>query len=320
MFVNDDDLLKHIDEYTLYCHYLEFEPDVNLSYSSPLRAGDERFSFGIFASRKSRSSEYMWKDNGLGISGDIFSLVKHIYGYQNKTEAAARIKSDFGLGFAVAPKEKIIRNANASIPKEVDIRVVPKEFSMEDLNWWKQFNISQELLTRYRTSPLYAYWMTKNQEAPLFPRGLSYVYRIHDRYQLYFASRWKGMKFRSDLTAQNHVLGFQQLQYNTDTLIITKSYKDVMTLRSFGYEAVAPTGESTPMPPTFFDWADMHYRKKVVLFDNDMKHRGDLYPYPKVYVPVETGAKDISDFTRDYSPSAAAELLRTILYEDSYML
>jgi hypothetical protein len=122
----------------------------------------------------------------------------------------------------------------------------------------------------------------------------------------------KGRKFRNDLQVE-HVMGVQQLRYDTDTLIITKSQKDVMCLRSFGYEAVSPRSENVPMPPNFFDWADRYYKKKYVLFDNDMKHRGEWYPYPQIYVPVTTGSKDISDFTRDHSPQAAAELLRTII-------
>ena len=86
-----------------------------------------------------------------------------------------------------------------------------------------------------------------------------------------------------------------------------------MCLRTFGYDAVSPRSENTPMPESFFNWADSKYKKKLVLFDNDMKHRGDWYPYTKIYVPESTGCKDISDFTRDYSPTAASQLLQTII-------
>jgi hypothetical protein len=110
-----------------------------------------------------------------------------------------------------------------------------------------------------------------------------------------------------------HVLGFQQLTYTSDTLIITKSMKDVMCLRSFGYEAVSPRSENTPLPEQAIGYFNVKYKRKFILFDNDMKHRGDWYPYPQVYVPIESGSKDISDFTRDHGPQAASELLQTII-------
>ena len=309
--IDEEALLERVDEYTLYCHYLEFEPEIRVNYFSPLRDDDQTPSFGLYPTRKP-GREYFWKDSGgVGLSGDIFRLVQLLYGYTTKYQAIARIKSDFGLGSTVAPKEKIVRHV-AKQRTDSDIRIRAREFTADDLQWWKQFNITQQILEMYRTSSLYCYWMNQTQKAPFFAPRLSYVYRVYNRYQLYFPTREKGMKFRMDLQ-DHHVHGVEQLQYNTDTLIITKSRKDVMTLRSLGYEAVSPRSENTPMPNTFFSWADAHYKRKFVLFDNDMKHRGEWYPYTKIYVPLISGSKDISDFTRDHSPQAAYELLQRLV-------
>ncbi|MGL1311253.1 hypothetical protein ACSTKO_24905, partial [Vibrio parahaemolyticus] len=75
----------------------------------------------------------------------------------------------------------------------------------------------------------------------------------------------KNRKFRQDLQ-ETYVHGIEQLTYQSDLLIITKSRKDVMCLRSFGYDAVSPRSENTPMPENFFTWADTHYKRKLVLF------------------------------------------------------
>jgi hypothetical protein len=312
-FLDEDAVLEHVDEYTLYCHYLEFEPEIRMNYISPLRDNDESPSFGIYPRNQNKTREFFWKDSGgTGESGDIFKLVQLLYGYSTRQEALARVKSDFGLGLAVEKREKIVRN----IPKfrdASDIRVRARAWRPEDLKWWQQFNISEQTLVKYRTSALYCYWLTQTQRAPVFAPALSFVYRIYDRYQLYFPCKEKGKKFRNDLS-ECHVMGLEQLNYQSDTLIITKSYKDVMCLNSFGYEAVSPRSENTPMPQGFFDWVSTHYKKAYVLFDNDMKHRGEWYPYPKVYVPpTDRQSKDISDFTRDYSAQAAADLLRTLI-------
>ena len=309
--IDEDNVLERVDEYTLYCHYLEFQPDIKINYSSPLRDDDEIPSFGIYPSKK-LFREFFWKDaGGKGDSGDIIKLVQLMFGYSDRFQALARIKSDFGLGDTVEHKEKIVRN----IPKphsDCDIRIRARSFRYQDLEYWSQFNVNEELLHQYRVSPLYCYWLNPSQLAPVFPSGLSYVYRIYDKYQLYFPLKEKQYKFRNDLT-EYHVMGLQQLTYQSDTLIITKSYKDVMCLRSYGYEAVSPRSENTPLPDVAFPYFKEKYKRILLMFDNDMKHRGDWYPFPQIYVPLETGSKDISDFTRDRSPQEAAQLLRQLI-------
>lgn len=310
-FIADEEiLLQHVDEYTLYCHYLGYEPEIKLNYSSPLREGDDSPSFGIFPSRKS-NREFFWKDaGGYGDSGDIFKLIKLLFGYQTKVEVISRVLSDFGLGPCVPKRDKIVM-AVPQIKSDADIRIRIRNFSTEDLVYWNTFNITETILNRYRTSSLYCYWINPSQRVPVFTSGLSFVYRVYDKYQLYFPFKEKSKKFRNDLQ-DRHVMGMEQLTFS-DTLIITKSMKDVMCLRSYGYDAISPRSENTPLPEQAFTWFNERYKNIYVMFDNDMKHRGEWYPYKQIYVPIETGSKDISDFTRDYSPQAASELLKLLI-------
>lgn len=306
-----DNLLERVDEYTLYCHYLGYNPEIKVNYSSPFRDDDASPSFGIFPCRKV-NREYMWKDSGgMGDSGDVVKLVRKLYGLSSLEEAVDLIKSDFGLGLKLPKREKVIRH-QAPTRSDIDIRIKPREFKADDFEWWNTWNVSKQILIDYRVSPLYSYWLTPSQRVPVFAPKFSYVYRIYNRYQLYFPTKPKGKKFRMDL-GEEHVLGVQQLKFNSDTLIITKSYKDVMCLRSFGYEAISPRSENTPLPAKAFDWINAHYKKVYVLFDNDGKHRAEWYPYPHIFVPIESGSKDISDFTRDHKPQAAVELLRLLI-------
>lgn len=308
--IDEDTILERVDEYTLYCHYLEFEPDIRMNYPSPIRSDDDNPSFAIFPIEGAKR-EFLWKDSGgRGEKGDIFKLVQLLYGYKYRAEAVSKVKSDFGLSGCECRGEKIVRHT-ARLRESSDIRVRPRKFRKEDLEWWSMWNVDQELLKLYRVSSLYCYWLNPTQKVPVFTAGLSFVYRIYDRYQLYFPERPKGKKFRMDLQ-EEHILGLQQLKFNSDLLIITKSMKDVMCLRSFGYEAVSPRSENTPLPGGAIDWFNQRYKRILVLFDNDMKHRGEWYPYPKIYVPPESGSKDISDFTRDSGPVASRELLSQI--------
>lgn len=306
--LDENSVLERVDEYTLYCHYLEYQPDIKINYSSPLRDDDDTPSFGIYPC-KYPDREYFWKDSGgESCSGDIYALVQRLYGYSSRWEAVEKVISDFGLGAQVEQREKIVKHHPSVVRSNCDIRVWPREFRPADLAFWKPFNISEEMLHFYRTSPIYAYWREPSQTAPIFPTGLSFVYRMESKYQLYFPLQKKEYKFRNDLT-EDIIMGREQLQFNQDTLIITKSYKDVMCLRSYGYEAVSPRSENVPMPQWAFPWFKERYKRILVMFDNDMKHKAEWYPFPQIYVPLSSGSKDISDFTRDHSPQAAANLM-----------
>lgn len=309
--IGESGILERVDEYTLYCHYLGFEPEIRVNYHSPLRDNDENESFGLYPIKNGGNKELMWKDSGdRGEKGDIFILVQKLYGYQYREEAVYRIKQDFGLlgdGSGLDHREKVVRHVLKNREKS-DYRVLCRRWENDDFTWWNQWNISRAILDRYRVSPLYMYWANPGQKVPSFAPRRGYVYRVYNRYQLYFPERCKGKKFRMDL-GEEHVLGLEQLTQQSDTLIITKSMKDVMTLSSYGYEAISPRSENTPMPPGAFQWINSHYKRVLVLFDNDGKHRAEWYPYPLITVPLSSGSKDISDFNRDHGPGETRELL-----------
>jgi hypothetical protein len=109
------------------------------------------------------------------------------------------------------------------------------------------------------------------------------------------------------------VPGFLQLQYNAPLLIITKSMKDVMVLRSLGYEAISPRGENIMLPPECIEYMKRKYRKILVLFDNDGKHKGDEYEFDKVFVPkLWPNDKDVSDFCYNHGAYETSDMLRSI--------
>jgi hypothetical protein len=90
--------------------------------------------------------------------------------------------------------------------------------------------------------------------------------------------------------------------------------KDIMCLRSFGYEAVGVRSENTMLTKESIQWLKTNYKRIVVLFDNDGKHKGDEYEFEKVFVPlVLPGDKDTSDFCKNHGPSECADMLRQIL-------
>jgi len=325
MCSNKQSLLTRIDEYTLYCDYLGYEPDLVRSYPSPLREGDETPSFGVYYSRKRKDVSFMWKDhayvNGNGTagrSGDIFDLVGLLFGYTNIIDILEHIKDDYEMGSF--PNKRALQIAKKQAPSQVDwhIAVRSRALTPADQRFWKQFNISPEVLSRYNTTPISAYWMAKDQRVPFYPRTATYAYRIWDRYQLYSPLAEKKRKFRNNWL-EYYVPGYEQLRYVSDLLVITKSYKDVMMFDSFNYEAVSPRGEGIPLPAEFMEHAKNRYKRIVVWQDNDGKTGADKY-YPELERFVcpgspETGdPKDPTDYCKAYGPERTLQLINNTIW------
>lgn len=265
---------------------------------------------------KKPNREYFWKDSGIGESGDIFKLIQIRYGLSSIREAYLKVDYDFQLGFSKnePPKEnKLILNVLENRKPACKISIKSKEFTSADYGFWASFGITAKTLQKYRVKSLQYYWLYEFQTDPYVPKNLAYAFEVLKHYKIY-QPFIPGFKFRNNLHEQC-LEGFAQLTYTTDTLIITKATKDIMLLDELGIEAVSPRSENTPVPDQFLKHFYKKYKNILVLFDNDMKHRGDLYQAPKIYVPTESGTKDISDFRKRYGHKETKDLLQKLIYE-----
>ena len=317
LLYSEGDILERVDEYTLYCFYLGYQPLIGAKYHSPIRRAlglpdDNDPSFGIYepTSRVFGSHEFIWKDGGNGKAGNVFSMIQFMFKYQTKREAMLKVMADFGIGGKRDETQPIFKPVEKVYADPAYISIKERAFKPTDLHWWGKFNVYKEQLKRYNTVAFSQYWLTENQRMPDFPKGPGYAYRIFDKYQLYFPHEQKKRKFRNDWT-DVCVPGFAQLRYRNPLLVITKAMKDVMCLDSFGYESIAPRGENVLLPKECITLMKKKYKRIVVLFDNDLKHKGDEYEFEKVYVP--NGDKDPSDYCLSHNPEATAEMLRQII-------
>lgn len=325
LLFTEQDILERVDEYALYCYYLGYEVMIGGKTLSPdaLRAGigrtsDNSPSFGVFErTRRGNANypnEFLWKDNSANVFGDIFDLVRYLFKYETKRQAILHICAEFGLGGDSSNiKRLILPEAEKKYADPVDIAVKSKPYKRQNLYYWNQFNINPKILDGYYTSVINCYWIAKNQKVPSYPKGPGYAYRIGQRYQLYFPYAEKEKKFRQNLMDID-VHGFEQLQFHSDTCIITKARKDVMCLRSFNYDSIAPRSESTMLPPECIAFLKRKYKRILILFDNDGKHNGDKYEFDKIFVPKQVDAdKDPSDFCLNHGPEQTAMMLHSII-------
>lgn len=308
---DETDILERVDEYTLYCRYLKYEPLIGGKYRSPLRPGDDDPSFGIYERKYGHgANEFLWKDAGQGVHGDIFDLVSRLYNV-DRYQAKLQVCSDANLGGMQVGQPKIVDH-EPMYTSEICIKVKSKPFTRKDLMYWNQYNISAPLLKTYNVTALDCYWLTAEQQYPTYPKRLGYAYAIWNKYQLYFPKAEKHKKFRNNWT-DICVPGFLQLRYNRSLCIVTKALKDVMCLRSLGYEAVAPKSETTMLPELCIKHLQQKYSRVVTLFDNDGKHKAAEYPFQELHVPLDSGVKDPTDFCSRYGPERTEEMLSLIL-------
>lgn len=304
-------ILTRIDEYGLYCHYLGFDPDIRGTYSSPIREIDDKPSFSFYNAYPGTGVEFMWKDGALKKSGTIVQLLEELYGI-TYTEALKKIDADFKLGFTdgnFKVTKKFITNKRPVQKEKATIEVNSRiNFTPAARQYWDDYYISELTLEKYNVTQLYG--ATINSGIVSF-KNLTFSYRIADKYKIYTPGVDK-FRFLNNYSSR-FVEGFDQLENKSDTLIITKSMKDIMVLYELGYESIGPRSETTMIPKQYFKWIDANYKKVIVLFDNDMKHNGEDYPYVNKHIPLESGCKDISDYIKMYGTEDTLSLIKTLL-------
>lgn len=308
LILDKSSLLSKLDDYSIFCYYIEqVFPNIDLivgdNIRSPLREDDSNPSFRIYE----RDDKLLFTDYGnKNQTGDVIKFVQLLFGISHR-DAIQRIAADFGYresrdkALPVAPVLKRV------IKPKKEMTIVTKPFTQEGLAFWNKFHITELTLNRYNVFEVdWVFW----DDVPMKPKQLAFGYRIGKYWKLYTPSD-KEHKFVSYFPV-NYVEGYMQLAYKRPLLIITKSTKDVMVLHEMGYEAISPQSESVVISQKLLTQLESKYKDIIILFDNDNKHNGDLYPYHRIEIPVKY-AKDISDLARDYGFLKARSILQSLL-------
>jgi len=314
------DILEAVDEYSLFCFYLEFEPIIGNVYRSPVRLGDDVPSFGVYERTKSPhlfSTEFMWKDAALPYPnfGDIFDLVPKLFKeVESRSEALLKIAADFNLIdeiISVERKKLILYEPMYKMPSDISIKSKP--FNKRDLEYWKRYNVSTEALNEYNVTAVEIFWTSKEAK-PFFPKQC-YAYRIHNKYQLYQPFAEKKNKFVNNWN-ELCIPGWAQLK-GFDTLIITKAYKDVVCLstlqQELKFDVIGPRGENILLPAKAIELVSKKYKNIFTLMDNDGKTSADKYSFRKEIIPLESGEKDPTDFMAHYGVEPTKTLLKKLI-------
>lgn len=315
-------ILDAVDEYTLYCFYTGIDDLIlGKTYPAPYR-NDPIPSFSVFKTNLSLGVEYWWKDHGKDEKGNIFKLIQKIEQLDTREQVFQKISDDFGLDFNLVelqPREKIKYFAE---PKQsiIKIRVTEIPLSEAGIKYWKQFDISKELLNQYNASQIKWYWSYNEQQAPYVVPDPTFSYRIGEYYQIYSPYAEKSKKFRNDLP-ENYFFGYMQLPQTGDKLIIDKSCKDVIFCKRIGYDAICARSETTMLPEKRMWELKDRFKEIYIMLDSDEAGRRstqkylDKYDFLKPRFLTNGGLKDKTDTCIAYSVEYTKQLVDKLLNE-----
>jgi hypothetical protein len=258
---------------------------------------DKTPSMYIYYNRDTK--RYGFKCFSTGKSGGPIDLMMHMW----KTDfisAREKIKTDY-LEFLKTGKtvsDRVIEFYEWKV-----CETVTRQWNSLDAEFWLQFGIGSSLLKEYNVAPLDSYTMCKldidgkivNQFEVSGQNIYGYFTKEGELYKIYQPKR-KEKKFIKIL---DYMQGTDQLA-GYDTLVITSSLKDIMTLKTMGLkvDAIAPHSENTIISDDLMKGYIEKYKSVVVYLDSDqagikaMQEYNSKYGIPFVYLALE---KDISD-------------------------
>lgn len=311
-------VLQRFTQEEIFKKYLGIDIELGKLLRSPLR-NDKNPTCSFYYNKNGvlymrDFAGYFW--------GDCFSLVM-------KIENVGFYKALEKIYYNMSPsktKPKITVHKD----KSHTILVKKREWKELDLRYWEQYNIRQSLLDFYDVYPCQEVWISKNGRTKLYysysKNNPAYAYMFEPGdYKIYkpFVKEFYMKK--------GHLEGYNQLPQTGKTLLITKSYKDVMCLRSFGILSVAKSGESAILTKEIYKELSERFSNIYSFFDydyagikaaNQIKREFGVkplfLPYKRLlFNKPDFGAKDISDFMKKYGFLKTCKLVNGFI-ENNY--
>lgn len=302
--INKDYILSRLSEEEIYFKYLGIEPKFKTGgFTNPLRDDDNGDCYFYVDSR----NRIKFHDIAQGWNWDCFNVVQHLYGCNFET-AVNIIAEDFELiKKEIKRQDRIIqikKEPTTSVKKEIQVkfrkwRIADKEF------WWNNYGIDSKLLKFFNVYPISHAWIkygNKLVQIYWYKSGdEGYAYYFGDNeYKLYFPHRDKKSPYPKFFHSNPSILqGVLQLPETYDHLIFTKSYKDVIALRSFGYYSVATMTEKVLPTKEQFNYLKSRCTTNNIftLLDNDMAGKRATIKYKNQYNTIPLLMQEEKDFT-----------------------
>jgi len=323
-------ILNEISEYDIYAFYLGHAFEVGRLFSSPFRR-DLRPSFGIYQDKN--SGKLLYNDFGnVYWKGDCFRFVEQLFSLTYK-KALYKVYIDIVINNKRGRQTIVPYSDHTKLNKL--IQYIPKEkLSHVDKRYWKEIGIAEWELPFFKIYAAKSLFIDSKEVWSHDETNPIFIYKVFDKIKAYRPlEKDKKYKWFSNCTRFD-IQGWEQLDKDTgeDTLVITKSKKDVAVLRKLGYLAIAPSSESTMIPSNAMRILKEEYgfKKFIVLYDRDdggmkgarkmfTQYRG-MYNITFKFIP-KGYPKDVSEVRRKLGKESTITFLTKILgYEPNEKL
>lgn len=310
-------LLDYRTQEDYMSHYLGIPIKKGL-FCNPLRV-DNRVTCSFY---KNKSGILIFHDFATGQQLNFIDVVMTMYNLSYH-EALERIAEDFGLvDITTPPPKKIVSNIPIfSNQGRAKIQVEIRDFNKDDLKWWGNYGIDSKLLNKYHVYACKNVFLNEN----LFTFNTKYVYGYYggkkdglELWRIYYTKR-REFRFLSNWD-KNKIQGYEQLPKNGKLLVITKSMKDVMCLKSLGIDACAPCSENLFIKDSILTNLKERFKYIVCFYDNDIPGIHNMRKIKKehpelnyFFIPRHYEAKDISDFRKKYGKDKTINFIKECL-------
>ena len=317
--ITKDFILSKINQESIMEYYTGVSASSKKLALSPFRA-DNKVTCSCY---KSKSGILYLHDFATNEHINCFEAVMRLNNC-NYFQALEIIAEDFGL----IDNKKFLRTSKPKIVPEIkqteicNIRVQTKEFTEEELKWWKSFGIDKKLLKKYHVYSLQHVFIdnrlsfSSNYNNPIFGYYFGKDKNSFEFWKIYFPrNKEKGIRFLNNLSNKK-LQGYKQLNKSGDLLIITKSLKDCIAFRAFGFDAVAPSSESTFCNDERLSEFKQRFKHILVIYDQDKAGKYNMakirHKYPELnyfVIPKEYNSKDFSDLIQNHGLEKVKELI-----------
>lgn len=312
---------EKLTHYQIFKYYVP-ELEYGRVIKSPLRK-ERNPSFGILMGKRGNT---VYNDLASPDSGDVFSFVGKLFNL-GFNEVLNKINIDFNLGLTSTLSREVSLPATAGIlvdtvsaPSKHNITVHPRPWSSIDTSYWGKIGLSLGEVFLSNTYPISAFRM--DQSTTIAADKLAYCMDFYDDgdgimlrkiYQPYNKER----KWRTNLTPLV-VDGIKELPDKGELLIITKSRKDRLVLKHYGYNAISTNSESSFIPDKVFEKLKLRFTTILIFFDSDKagKINSDKlsvrHGISKTEIPDAWNVTDISEFREGYGDHNTRQLLKIL--------
>lgn len=204
---------------------------------------------------------------------------------------------------------------NHSLKRKRDTKIdlVTRDFSYDDKVYWKSYGVDVEVLNDFSCYGVSRLWVNSKE---LLVDRLCYAIFVEGRVKVYspesVVRKWVSNVLKDCIGM------FRRLSLSGDNVVVTKSFKDAMVLRGFGFEDVCwLQSEGLDMDRRAIFSLTKRFKKVTILFDNDVVGRDNGIRLENRIREVDGDAnvravwlneeKDISDYVKRYGIVAGKE-------------